>query len=99
MSKRSASICACLRSISMGCTTESGRKANNFVPLFSHMTPGIVDCVAHKGEASMARLRLEISEDAYLQLIKIAVAERRPADWQAEVILEQAIAHYGIAML
>ena len=47
----------------------------------------------------MARLRLDISEDAYLQLIKIAVAARRPADWQAEVILEQAIAQYALPVL
>ena len=44
----------------------------------------------------MARLKLEISEESYLQLLEIAVSERRPAHWQAEVILEQAIAHYVV---
>jgi hypothetical protein len=44
----------------------------------------------------MARLKLEISEERYLQLLEIAVSERRPAHWQAEVILEQAIARYVV---
>jgi hypothetical protein len=47
----------------------------------------------------MARLRLDISEDCYLQLLKIAVQERRPCDWQAEVLLERAIAEYAVPML
>jgi len=39
----------------------------------------------------MARLRLEIREESWKRLMQIAVAERRPIDWQAEVILMQAI--------
>jgi hypothetical protein len=39
----------------------------------------------------MARLRLDISEDTYLALIGLAVQERRPVDWEAEHLLEEAI--------
>ena len=47
----------------------------------------------------MARLRLDISEDRYDQLMEIAVQERRPVDWQAEVLLMQAIAEHFLPML
>jgi hypothetical protein len=42
----------------------------------------------------MARLRLDIGEDSYLQLMKIAAYERRPIGWQAEIMLLRAIADY-----
>jgi hypothetical protein len=42
----------------------------------------------------MARLRLDISEESYLRLMEIATLERRPIDWQAEVMLIRAIADY-----
>ena len=47
----------------------------------------------------MARLKLEISEESYLQLLKIAVCERRPTDWQAEVMLEHAIGRYPLPLV
>jgi hypothetical protein len=47
----------------------------------------------------MARLRLDIPEDRYERLMEIAVQERRPVDWQAEVLLMQAISEYFLPML
>jgi hypothetical protein len=40
----------------------------------------------------IARLKLEIPEDRYHQLMEIATAERWPLPWQAEVLLMRAIA-------
>jgi hypothetical protein len=37
------------------------------------------------------RVRLELDPETYGQLIRAAVAEKRPADWQAEVILRRAL--------
>ena len=37
------------------------------------------------------RIRLEIDPETYGRLIREAVAEKRPADWQAEVILRRAL--------
>lgn len=39
----------------------------------------------------MARLRLDISEESFHELVQRAVSERRPIPWQAEVILEAAL--------
>jgi hypothetical protein len=47
----------------------------------------------------MARLRLDIPEDSYTRLLEIAVQERRPVGWQAEVILMRAINAYFLPML
>jgi hypothetical protein len=51
------------------------------------------------GGTLMARLRLDIRNDSYERLIQIAVQERRPVDWQAEVILMRAIDEYFLPML
>jgi hypothetical protein len=37
------------------------------------------------------RLRLELDPESFGRLMRAAVAERRPADWQAEVILRRAL--------
>jgi hypothetical protein len=37
------------------------------------------------------RVRLELDPKTYGQLMRAAVAEKRPADWQAEVILRRAL--------
>lgn len=37
------------------------------------------------------RIRLEIDSETYGRLMREAVAEKRPADWQAEVILRRAL--------
>ena len=37
------------------------------------------------------RVRLELDPETYGQLMRSAVAEKRPADWQAEVILRRAL--------
>jgi hypothetical protein len=47
----------------------------------------------------MARLRLDIPEHCYERLMEIAVQERRPIDWQAEVILIRAVNEYFLPML
>lgn len=47
----------------------------------------------------MARLRLDIPEDTYTRLLEIAAQERRPINWQAEVILMQAINECFLPML
>jgi hypothetical protein len=37
------------------------------------------------------RVRLELDPETYGRLMRSAVAERRAADWQAEVILRRAL--------
>ena len=37
------------------------------------------------------RVRLDLDPETFGRLIKTAVAEQRPADWQAEVILRRAL--------
>jgi hypothetical protein len=37
------------------------------------------------------RVKLELDPETFGQLVKSAVAEQRPADWQAEVILRRAL--------
>jgi hypothetical protein len=39
----------------------------------------------------MARLRLHLDEETFLALTDRALRERRPVDWQAEVILREAL--------
>jgi len=39
----------------------------------------------------MPKLRLDIDQETYERLVKRAVAERRPIDWQAEVTLRRAV--------
>jgi len=39
----------------------------------------------------VTRVRLELDPETYGQLMRAAVAEKRPADWQAEVILRRAL--------
>jgi hypothetical protein len=47
----------------------------------------------------MARIRLDIRQESYERLVEIAVAERRPPDWQAEWLLMKAIDEYFLPML
>jgi hypothetical protein len=44
---------------------------------------------------AMVKLKLEITQATYEQLIEIAFRERRPTHWQAEVLLEQAVAQHA----
>lgn len=37
------------------------------------------------------RIKLELDPETFGRLISVAVAEQRPADWQAEVILRRAL--------
>jgi hypothetical protein len=37
------------------------------------------------------RVKLELDSETFGRLIETAVAEKRPADWQAEVILRRAL--------
>ena len=37
------------------------------------------------------RVQLEIDKDTTTKLVELAVAERRPVGWQAEVLLRQAL--------
>jgi hypothetical protein len=39
----------------------------------------------------MARLRLDLDQETFLALTDRALRERRPVDWQAEVMLRQAL--------
>ena len=39
----------------------------------------------------MARIKLELSPAAYQRLVEEALRERRPVDWQAEVMLTRAL--------
>jgi hypothetical protein len=41
------------------------------------------------------KLRLELDAETFRRLMEIAVAERRPIGWQAEVLLSKAVAEYG----
>jgi hypothetical protein len=45
------------------------------------------------------KLRLDIDQESYARLAAIAIEERRPLGWQAEVLLMQAIATYFTPML
>lgn len=44
---------------------------------------------------AMVKLKLEITQATYEQLIEIAFRERRPTCWQAEVLLTQAVAQHA----
>lgn len=70
----------------------------NFLHLFYVLIGSIVKTHTMR-EAPMARLRLDIPKDRYERLMEIAVQERRPIDWQAEVILMRAIDEYFLPML
>lgn len=39
----------------------------------------------------MPTIKIELEQDAYERLVERAVAERRPIDWQAEVMLRRAV--------
>jgi hypothetical protein len=39
----------------------------------------------------VARLKLEVDAETYRRLVDLAVAERRPILWQAEVTLRRAV--------
>jgi hypothetical protein len=39
----------------------------------------------------VTRVKLELDPDTFGRLVEAAVAEQRPADWQAEVILRRAL--------
>jgi hypothetical protein len=39
----------------------------------------------------VARLRLDLDQETFLALTDRALRERRPIDWQAEVMLRQAL--------
>ena len=39
----------------------------------------------------MTRVKLELDSETFGRLVQLAVTEKRPADWQAEVILRQAL--------
>jgi hypothetical protein len=39
----------------------------------------------------VAHVRLDLDTDTFTRLVEAAVAERRPVDWQAEVILRRAL--------
>jgi hypothetical protein len=45
------------------------------------------------------RLRVDIDSESYRRLQEIAVKERRPVGWQAEVLLIRAIAEYCAPVL
>jgi hypothetical protein len=45
------------------------------------------------------RLRLDIDQETYDRLIEIAIEEKRPIRWQAEVILAKAVADYFVPTL
>jgi hypothetical protein len=47
----------------------------------------------------MPRLKLDIRQESYERLAAISVVERRPPDWQAEMILMRAIDEYFLPML
>lgn len=38
----------------------------------------------------MPTLRLDVDQETYQRLVEAAVSERRPIDWQAEVMLRRA---------
>jgi hypothetical protein len=39
----------------------------------------------------MPKVRLELKQETFDKLLTVAVADRRPVDWQAEVLLELAL--------
>jgi len=39
----------------------------------------------------MTRVKLELDSETFGRPVQLAVNEKRPADWQAEVILRQAL--------
>jgi hypothetical protein len=39
----------------------------------------------------MTQVKLELDTETFGRLVESAIAERRPADWQAEVILMRAL--------
>ncbi len=43
------------------------------------------------------KIRLELDEQAAKHLIELALQERRPVDWQAEVLLREALGLAGPA--
>jgi hypothetical protein len=43
------------------------------------------------------KLRLDIDDESFERLIAIAIAERRPLGWQAEVLLLQAIGQWPVS--
>jgi hypothetical protein len=45
------------------------------------------------------RLRLDIDDESFERLAAIAIAERRPIGWQAEVLLLQAIGRWPVPSL
>jgi hypothetical protein len=44
-----------------------------------------------EGRPAMASLRLYLDQETFVALADRALRERRPVDWQAEVILRQAL--------
>ena len=45
------------------------------------------------------RVKLELDPETFGRLVKSAVAEQRPADWQAEVILRRALGTWDEARI
>jgi len=39
----------------------------------------------------MAQIRVDLDGDTYRRLCEVSLAERRPVDWQAEVIIRKAL--------
>lgn len=39
----------------------------------------------------MARIKLDLDQETYEHLLNVALAERRPVHWQAEIMLRQAL--------
>ncbi len=39
----------------------------------------------------MARLRIELDRETYSRLVSSALTEKRPVDWQAEVVIRRAL--------
>jgi hypothetical protein len=39
----------------------------------------------------MARIRLDLDSETYQRLVEVALAERRPVPWQAEIMLRVAL--------
>ena len=42
----------------------------------------------------MLKIRLDLDQESFERLAEIAVAERRPIGWQAEVLLRRAISDW-----
>jgi hypothetical protein len=45
------------------------------------------------------RIKLELDEHTTHRLVEIALAEKRPLSWQLEILVQQAVASYGLPML